>query len=292
MPAAPRPPSQNERYWKPTLTSLRRPGLGDRARRRSRRRGGRPRSTCDVVARRSIWLGRSPSTASKASRATPTTSGCATQVPSKPSAGLALLVGAHGVDRRARWPRGRVRDGISAAMPPIAKAPRRWQVATSSSRVGAHERDGHLHVVAVGQHELGPVAEELDHREDVVPAAGVEPVGVLAQLEEDLLHLERGGQRLDQDRGADRARAASAERLLRPGEDVVPEPRLEVVLELGQVEVGRRAAREQARGAVEGEQAEVEERPRERLAVERRCFSCRCQPRGRTSSVATSSPSA
>ena len=25
MPAAPRPPSQNEMYWKPTVTSLRRP---------------------------------------------------------------------------------------------------------------------------------------------------------------------------------------------------------------------------------------------------------------------------
>ena len=60
---------------------------------------------------------------------------------------------------RARWPPASLRDGISAAMPPIACAPRRWQVLTSSSRVGAHERHGHRHVVAVGQDELRPLAE-------------------------------------------------------------------------------------------------------------------------------------
>ena len=43
IPAAPRPPSQNEMYWKPTLTSLRRPGLGDRAGGRAPRRAGRRR---------------------------------------------------------------------------------------------------------------------------------------------------------------------------------------------------------------------------------------------------------
>ena len=58
---------------------------------------------------------------------------------------------------------------------------------------------------AVGQHELRPVAELLDHAEDVVPAAGVEPGRVLAQLVEDLVHLERGEDRLDQDGRADRA---------------------------------------------------------------------------------------
>ena len=34
---------------------------------------------------------------------------------------------------RARWPSGSLREGISAAIPPIAWAPRRWQVAASSS---------------------------------------------------------------------------------------------------------------------------------------------------------------
>ena len=44
---------------------------------------------------------------------------------------------------------------------------------------------------AVGQHERRVVAELLDDAEDVVPAPGVEPGGVLAQLVEDLVHLER-----------------------------------------------------------------------------------------------------
>jgi hypothetical protein len=34
--------------------------------------------------------------------------------------------------------------------------------------------------------------ELLDHAEDVVPAAGVQAGGVLAQLEQDLVHLEGG----------------------------------------------------------------------------------------------------
>ena len=53
------------------------------------------------------------------------------------------------------------------------------------------------------------VAEDLDHREDVVPAAGVEPVRVLAEGVDDLRHLEGGGERLDQHRGADQARAGA-----------------------------------------------------------------------------------
>src|SRR6266540_114502 len=64
--------------------------------------------------------------------------------------------------------------------------------------VGAHERYGHGDLVAVGQGELGPVPELLDYREHVVPAAGVQPGRVVAQLVEDLVHLEGGGDGLDQ----------------------------------------------------------------------------------------------
>ena len=98
-------------------------------------------------------------------------------------------------------------------MPPIANAPRRVAGLDEQLGVGAHERHRHLHLVAVRQDELRVVAEALDHREDVVPAAGVEAVRVVAQLVEDLLHLERGGQGLDQDGRADRARR-HAERVL------------------------------------------------------------------------------
>ena len=47
--------------------------------------------------------------------------------------------------------------------------------------------------------------EPLDEGEDVVPAAAIEADDVIAQLIEDLVHLERGRQRLDQDRRLDRA---------------------------------------------------------------------------------------
>jgi hypothetical protein len=84
MPAAPLPRSHEEMYWIPTFTSLRRPcsvtspGVRSIASRS-------PADTSTSSRRRSTWLGRSPSTSSKASIATGTESGWATQVPSKPS---------------------------------------------------------------------------------------------------------------------------------------------------------------------------------------------------------------
>ena len=110
--------------------------------------------------------------------------------------------------------------------------------------VGAHERHGHRHLRAVGQHELGPLPEALDRAEDVVPAAGVQPRGVVAQLVQDLVHLERRGQRLDQHGGPDRA-AVEPERVLGERERVVPQPRLQVRLQLGQVEERAGAALQQ-----------------------------------------------
>ncbi len=89
---------------------------------------------------------------------------------------------------------------------------------------------------------------------------------MVAQLVEDLLHLERRQDRLDQDRRPDRP-ARDPERVLREGEDVVPEPRLQVVLQLRQVEVRPRAPRQQLARVVEEVQSEVEEARRDRLAV-------------------------
>src|SRR5581483_5903297 len=102
---------------------------------------------------------------------------------------------------------------------------------------------------------------------EVVPPAGVEPAGVVAQLVEDLLHLEGGQDRLDEDGGPDRA-PVDAERVLGGVEDVVPQPGLEVALELGQVEVGAEALVQQAAGVVEEAQPEVEQAARDRGAVD------------------------
>ena len=132
MPAAPRPPSQNEMYWKPTLTSLRRPSSVI-----SPGRGGGVEQLLggdvDVVALlvdlvRAVAEHR----VERLHAPTSTTSGCATQVPSKPaSASRSLSSSTASIARSLAS--SSLRDGISAAMPPIANAPRAWQVLTSSS---------------------------------------------------------------------------------------------------------------------------------------------------------------
>ena len=91
---------------------------------------------------------------------------------------------------------------------------------------------------------------------------------MLAQFVEDFVHLEGGGQGLDQHRRLERS-AGNAERLLREAENVVPQPRLEMALQLRQVEGGRRALLDLRPGAMEDIEAEVEQRPRNLVAVDR-----------------------
>ena len=197
-------------------------------------------------------------------------------------AGLALLVLAHLRERDcvdlgvapAGDERRHAADGVRAA----AVAGLHQQLG-----VGAHERHRHRHLGAVRQHEVGPVPELLDDAEDVVPAAGVQPGRVLAQLVEDLVHLERGEDGLDQDGGADGA-ARDAERVLRVDEHVVPEPRFEMALELRQVEV-RAPPRAVRCGRSRGRSRRGS--PTIGAPSTSKCLSTRCQPRGRTSSVAT-----
>jgi hypothetical protein len=92
-------------------------------------------------------------------------------------------------------------------------------------RVGAHEALRHADEGAVGEQAVGVGAERLDVAEDVVPAAAVEPRRVVAQLVQDLVHLERRRQRLHQ-HGRPDAATLDARRLLRPLEHAVPYPRL------------------------------------------------------------------
>ena len=133
--------------------------------------------------------------------------------------------------------------------------------------VGAHEGHGHGDLAAVGQDEAGQDAEFLDDAEDIVPAPGVEAGGVLAQLEEDLFHLHGAEDRLDQHRGANRA-ARDAQRVLGVIEDIVPEAGFVVAFELGQIEVGAAAARQQFAHVAEEVEAKVEEAGADRLAVD------------------------
>ena len=132
--------------------------------------------------------------------------------------------------------------------------------------VGMHEGHGHRHLGPVGKNELGTIAELLDHREDVVPASGVEPGGVLPQLVEDLIHLEGGEDVLDEHRRLDGA-PGNAEAILSPAEHVVPQPGLEVGLQLGKVEVGAGSVGQGRPPPVIHVEAEVEERRRHGTAV-------------------------
>ena len=198
-----------------------------------------PSDTATSSRWRSTWFGRSPSTASNSAIATCTESGCATHVPSKPAPASRSLVLAHGRVGPL------VRLGVLPARDHRGHAAHRVGTAAVARlheqlRVGLHEGHRHLHLGAIRQHELRALPEALDRREDVVPAAGVQPGRVVAQLVQDRVHLERRGQGLDQDGRLDRA-AVEAELVLGELEGVAPQPRLQMRLELGQVEA--RAAR-------------------------------------------------
>ena len=133
--------------------------------------------------------------------------------------------------------------------------------------VAAQEVACHRDLPAVRHHAAGVLGELLDKAVDVVPAAAVEPGRMVLQLPQDLVHLESGHDRLDQHRGADRA-LWQAEFFLRMEEHVVPQPRFQMTFDFRQVEIGAGAARPQLRGIVEKEQAEIEQRPRHRRAVD------------------------
>ena len=83
---------------------------------------------------------------------------------------------------------------------------------------------------------------------------------------QDLVDLECGGDGLDEDRDLDRP-VRQPEHALGMRDDVRPEPRLEAVLELGQVEVRTRAPAQELGGVVVQVQAEVHECAGDRLVA-------------------------
>src|SRR5690349_21844773 len=125
-------------------------------------------------------------------------------------------------------------------------------------RVRAHERYGHRELGSIRRGEIRVATEPLDDAEQVVPAARVQPGGMLAKLVQDLVHLECGGDRLDEDGRAD-GTARDAELSLGMDEHLVPQPSLMVRFELGQVEVRPRATRDALGRVVEEIEAGIEE---------------------------------
>ena len=90
---------------------------------------------------------------------------------------------------------------------------------------------------------------------------------MLAQLVQNLVHLERGEDRFDEDGRLDRP-SRDPDPVLREAEDVVPEASLEMALELGEVEVRPRPALEQPLGVAMEVHPEVEEPGGDVLAVD------------------------
>jgi hypothetical protein len=90
---------------------------------------------------------------------------------------------------------------------------------------------------------------------------------VLAQLVQDLVHLEGGDDGFDQRGGLDAA-LWNFQFFLSGDEDLIPQAGLEVRLHLRQVEVRARAAREQLLRVMEEVQREVENSAGDRLAVD------------------------
>ena len=169
---------------------------------------------------------------------------------------LELLVGAHlggllgaPLGGAARCERGHAAHAERAVAVAHLDEPERVAL-----HPGAVETDGR----AVGEHAVRMTVEALDVAEDLVPPAHVHRRGMPAGLEEDLLDLERGGERLDQERGLERA-GRHAERLLDEREEPIPPARLEVVLAFGHVELRRSALREELPRAVPGARDVVEE---------------------------------
>ena len=135
-------------------------------------------------------------------------------------------------------------------------------------RIGAHEGHGHGHRRAVGEHGGGVLAVGLDVAEDIVPASAIEADDILPQLIENGLGVKGAGQRFDQHRRLDRA-GRKPEPFLAEGEDVRPQPRLLMMLQFGEVEIGARPGVEQRLRIVKGMEAEIDEGAGHALAVDR-----------------------
>ena len=152
--AAPVPCSHAAMYWMPTETFCRTPAsvTSPGVVRHVEQLGG---GHVDTSGRCRVDLVRP--LAEHARRTPPvavgTRSGCATQVPSKPSPASRCL-SSRTFASAISFTSGSRRLGMNAAMPPIAYAPRAVARLHEQLGVRAHERHGHRHERPVGQHEV------------------------------------------------------------------------------------------------------------------------------------------
>ena len=89
---------------------------------------------------------------------------------------------------------------------------------------------------------------------------------MMAQFIENFFHLEAGQNRFDQHGGFD-CSFRHVQHLLRFEENIVPQPRFEVVLQFGQIQVNPRLLLHPVTGIVEKIERKIEQAARSRLPV-------------------------
>ena len=234
-----------------------------------------------------VLLVRAGMCASKISRASGISAGCATQVPSWPALTSRSLSARTRASARCV---GRVVAGDRDLRRHAAHRVRAAAVAglDQQFRIRLQERLRHRHLAALGQHLVAMRAEGLEVRKDVVPAPAVEAGDARAQRVQDLVHLERGRQRLDQHRDLhlpvrQAERALRCARARRPTAPLPPSTAAWAGRSTGRDPSPRaRCALWKANRPRSNSDADIG------TPSTRRCFSSRCQPRGRTISTACS----
>jgi hypothetical protein len=93
--------------------------------------------------------------------------------------------------------------------------------------IGVHERNGHGHGRTVWKNKVGVLAELLDKRKYIVPAAAVETRAVVTEFIDDLVHFESGVDGLNQNSSTDGA-SGKTDVVLGQVEGIVPQASLEV----------------------------------------------------------------
>ena len=171
--------------------------------------------------------------------------------------GLALLVGQHLGQRRCIGLRV-VLDGDLRRHAPHRVRPAAMATADHIQAVRPHEMRRHRHLRAVRHHKFRPVAELLDEAENVIPTPAVQSRRMLPQFVQNLLGLERPQNRLDQHGGLDAA-TRYPQLVLGKHKDVIPQPRLQVAFQFGQIKIGTGPAVHQGPRVMEKVQAEIKQ---------------------------------
>ena len=136
----------------------------------------------------------------------------------------------------------------------------------AKQRIRTHEVRRHRDQRAIGEQEVALVPELFDAGKNVIPAAAIQPGGMLAQFVKNFVHLERGRNRLDEHRRANRS-LRNAELVLRQLEGVIPNARLEMALHFRQIKIRTASARDQLFRVVKKEEPEVEQPAGDRFTI-------------------------